>query len=159
MTLTLPRPAQRYDERDQGEVRAALERHLRAMPVPESGFYVPTVTSSGGGETITYSTAQGHYTRVGSLVWFAADLTLATKSGGSGNIQVSLPVAACDNLTQAVPVVIDAMGATWTGAPQARIFNLGTIVRIRELVSGAQTAAWGKLGATCIIRVTGTYRV
>lgn len=158
INVLIPPPPERYDLRDQTDLRRTLDTVFRTLDPLTNGLYTPVITSSGGGETLTYGTQLGQWFRLGALTWFAADMTLATKAGGAGDIQVSLPAAAGNTLTQVITAYVDVMGATFVGAPLARIFNLGTTVRIRELVAGSGAAAWAKLGATSIIRVTGMYQ-
>lgn len=154
--MSLPRPLERYNEENERQTRLQLDQRLTAL-APQAGTYTPVVTSSGGGETVTYSTQLGYWVRVGSLVWFSANLVLATKSGGSGDIQVSLPAMPADGPSSAVAVSVDAMAAGWTGAPMARVSFSANAVLVRELASGAAAQAWSKLGSTGIIRLTGSY--
>jgi hypothetical protein len=154
--MMLPAPQRQYDAENETQTRHQVERELRTL-TPSSGSYTPVITSSGGGETLTYTTQLGQWVREGNLIWFAADIQLATKSGGSADILVSLPAVAASLLKQTVTVEVDGHGAGWTGAPVASITTGATTAVIRELVTGSTAAAWTKLGATGVIRLTGTY--
>jgi hypothetical protein len=151
----LPQPLWQYDARNEAETRIQIARYLQQL-TPQSGTYDPDVTSSGGGETVTYSTRSGVWARVGPLIIFAVHVTLATKSGGSGDIRVSIP--ALGTILEHTPAVtVDNMAAGWTGAPQAIIQTGVPYLLVRELVTGALAQAWTKLGATGSIRLTGMY--
>lgn len=149
-------PPMKYDLNDQTQLRAAVERELRAV-TPQFGTYIPSISSSGGGETLTYSTQLGQWLRLGALVWFHAEVTLATKSGGSGEIQISLPAPASAGTAPSVALYLNNMAAGWTGSAVANI-NAGTaIIRVREYAAGVTAASWTKLGSTGGFRATGVY--
>lgn len=57
------------------------------------GTYVPTLTGQTTAPTVTYSQQLGFYTVIGNRVHVDVLLSLATLSGGSGNVLISLPFA------------------------------------------------------------------
>lgn len=156
-TFFVQPPSPRYETGNETEFRRGLELYIRTLPTVDSGDYVPVVSSSGGGETLTYTTQLGRWVRTGPLTWFTANIILATKSGGSGDIWVRLPTPSASGRVQILAVQIDNMAAGWTGAPMATIASGAGVVQIREMVAGAAAQAWAKLGATGGLYVTGTY--
>jgi len=156
-TPLLHPPTERYDVGDQRQLRDRLRQAFVAL-FPTAGAYIPVVTSSGGGETVTYTTQLGRWVRFGGLVWFSANLVLASKSGGSGDLQVSLPHSPESVMPTALSIWTDSMSATWTGAPVARITPSAGAALVAEYASGVITSAWSKLGSTGIIRLSGVYQ-
>jgi hypothetical protein len=152
----LPRATPRYDERDQLELRREIERVITAIE-PTTGKYTPVLTSSGGGQTVTYSTQKGHWWRQGDLVWFSAEIVLATLAGGSGDIRVSLPIRPESNQSAPVAAALFNHGATFTGAPNVRVDASIPAVVVKEWTGGTAAQAWTKLGATGAIRLSGSY--
>ena len=55
----------------------------------EEGTYTPTIISSGGGQTATYSVTTARYTKIGRVVTLDFDVALSTVSGGSGDALLS----------------------------------------------------------------------
>jgi hypothetical protein len=155
----LPQPGERYDYQNEAQSRRILNEAIRFL-TPQFGTYVPTIASSGGGETVGYGTQLGVWARIGVLMWFSADIRLSSVSGGSGQLRVTLPVLAGDiGMAQAASAVIDNMAAGWTGAPMADITpTLGYAV-VSELETGNPANAWASLTSTSEIRLTGSYLV
>jgi hypothetical protein len=150
------RPLTRYDERDQAEFRRDLDGAMRAL-TPTTGKYTPVISSSGGGETVTYTTQIGYWWRIGDYVWFGAEIVLASLSGGSGDIRISLPIRPESNQTAPVVAALHQMAAGWTGAPNARVLPAQVAVLLKEYSGGSAAAAWSKLGSTGTIRLSGSY--
>ena len=59
----------------------------------EEGTWTPVVTGSSTNPTITYNLQAGTYTKIGNLVNVSIQLGM-TRTGGTGNWQVSLPFTA-----------------------------------------------------------------
>ena len=59
----------------------------------EEGSWTPVVTGSSTNPTITYNLQAGTYTKIGNLVNVSIQLGM-TRTGGTGNWQVSLPFTA-----------------------------------------------------------------
>jgi len=59
----------------------------------EEGTWTPVVTGSSTNPTITYNFQTGTYTKIGNLVTASIQLGM-TRTGGTGNWQVSLPFTA-----------------------------------------------------------------
>lgn len=155
--IPLPAPLPQYDRDNEAHTRTGLEKAITTLE-QSSGRYTPVVTSSGGGETMTYSVQTGLWIRWGAVIWFSAAITLASKAGGSGDIRVSLPVFASAKADPPISVRITAMSATWTGAPVANVSSGTAFLRVQEFAAGVVAAAWTKLGATGVIQVAGIYQ-
>jgi hypothetical protein len=56
-----------------------------------SGTWTPAITGSTSNPTITYTTQVGKYTQLGNVVFFSMFVEVATVSGGSGWLRISLP--------------------------------------------------------------------
>ena len=67
--------------------------------------WIPGVDGSTGGPTVTYTTREGKYTRIGSLILYSIRMTINTISGGTGNARFTLP------LQVASGAVNDVMGS------------------------------------------------
>ena len=52
----------------------------------ETGTWTPTFAGSGSNPTITYSTQNGYYTKIGNLVYLTFRIGVSSTSGGSGNL-------------------------------------------------------------------------
>lgn len=58
----------------------------------ETGTWTPVLTASTTNPTVSYGTRTGRYTRIGDRVFAEFDVPITTRSGGSGNAQISLPL-------------------------------------------------------------------
>lgn len=61
------------------------------LTVYDEGTWTPTVTGSSSNPTITYTSQNGSYVRIGKAVLFVFSVGITTTSGGSGDIRISLP--------------------------------------------------------------------
>lgn len=59
----------------------------------DEGTWTPVITASSSNPTVTYSRQRGKYVRVGNVVTVSVDLIWGAISGGSGDVQLSLPFA------------------------------------------------------------------
>ena len=59
--------------------------------------WTPEITASTSAPTITYSIQHGHYITFGTLVYVGGIVVVSTVSGGSGNLQVTLPFTVHDD--------------------------------------------------------------
>lgn len=59
----------------------------------DEGTYTPVFTASSSNPTVTYTRQRGKYVRVGNVVTISVDLIWSAISGGSGDVQLSLPFA------------------------------------------------------------------
>ena len=57
----------------------------------EEGNWTPTITRSGSGLSISLSNARGRYQKIGNIVWYWFDITVASISGGRGTYYINLP--------------------------------------------------------------------
>lgn len=70
-----------------------LERRLKEterIEVGTRGTYTPTYQGSTTGGTTTYTTQQGWYIRIGSVI-FATGTLIWTNATGTGNVRILLP--------------------------------------------------------------------
>lgn len=54
----------------------------------EEGTFTPTFNGTGGNPTITYSSQNGNYIKIGRLCFVSINLAWSAASGGSGNLRV-----------------------------------------------------------------------
>jgi len=59
----------------------------------DEGTYTPVFTASSSNPTVTYGLQRGKYVRVGNSVTVSVFITWSAFSGGSGDLQISLPFA------------------------------------------------------------------
>jgi hypothetical protein len=59
----------------------------------DEGTYTPVFTASSSNPTVTYGLQRGKYVRVGNTVTVSVFITWSAFSGGSGDLQISLPFA------------------------------------------------------------------
>lgn len=57
----------------------------------EEGTFTPVITGSSSNPTVTYGLQRGNYVKVGKLVLASVYVDWSAFSGGSGNVEVSLP--------------------------------------------------------------------
>jgi hypothetical protein len=57
----------------------------------EEGTFTPVITGSGSNPTIVYGQQSGVYTKVGNWVYASMQMGLTSRSGGTGNWNISLP--------------------------------------------------------------------
>lgn len=105
-------------------------------PAYELGTWVPTVTSTGG--TITALTASGRYTRNGRKYSCDIRIVITTVGSGTGNLNVSLPVAAANIAPiQAVGIFREVVATGDTGP--ITVTNDGTANAILYPISAIAT--------------------
>ena len=85
----------------------------------EEGTWTPVVTGSSTNPTITYNLQAGTYTKIGNLVNVSIQLGM-TRTGGTGNWQVSLPFTAA-----------------------AGNYYAGSIGAVSQFTHGASLIQWG----------------
>lgn len=71
-----------------------LSRGASVWAVSGEATFAPVVTLGGASTSITYATQQGYYFQIGYMVFATYNIVLASKGSGSGNVSISLPVAA-----------------------------------------------------------------
>lgn len=101
----------------------AISRLIKGAPDYESGIWTPTLGATSADGSHTYSQNEGHYARVGNIVWLAATVAVTTLDGAmSGNVAIKgLPftsslsgVGVAFTVSRAVGVNIDAAGGYTT---------------------------------------------
>ena len=66
----------------------------------QTGTWTPEYVPTSGSTTITYDAQTGNYTRIGNVVHFSIHLGTDSRSGGSGNVTINLPIASKTGITQ-----------------------------------------------------------
>ncbi len=64
----------------------------------ESGTFTPTLRFGGSTAGIAYNGRYGYYTRVGNLVTFHVHIALSSKGSATGDVNVSFPFPAAENI-------------------------------------------------------------
>jgi hypothetical protein len=98
----------------------------------DEGTWNPAITGSTGDPTVTYTTQAGKYTQIGNVLFYNANITINTYSGGTGDARFSMP---------------STVGTTVIGV--ARLNNVdvpGTPVDLTFTATG--TVAWGTIQST-----------
>jgi hypothetical protein len=134
--------------------------------VPYTAFttYSPTLAFGGGSTGITYSTRNGGYFQVGSLVWFYIDLHLSSKGSSTGNATITLPltvnasVGSIDYLWYAV-LGSFAAGTTYCIAETAGSGTTLALYQVNGSTGSASNITNSTFGGTDFLRISGTYLV
>jgi len=130
----------------------------------EEGTFTPAITGETTNPTVSYSTQQGYYTRVGRVVTINIRMTLSAYSGGSGNVLISgLPFAASGTgspFSMYMELSNVTFGAGYTSVSY-RPLTGQTYGRFNAVGSGVATAALtvSALTSTSDIIVSGVYLV
>lgn len=91
----------------------------------EQGTFTPAYGGAGSDPTVTYSTQNGRYVKVGSLVQATIELETSAVSGGSGSLLITgLPFAALNNRYVGAAFVGYAFGFT-TRCPRSGFVGIG----------------------------------
>ena len=125
--------------------------------------YTPTLTAVTTDPVLgTGGTAVGAYIKIDKIVHFRAQVTFggASRSAGSGQYRIALPVASTSSAAQVVPIIFSCAGNFYRAIGQINASG-STIIAIRygdggttAVATNALPAAWAN-GDTFII--TGTY--
>ena len=60
----------------------------------EEGTFTPTLNTTGGGDSWTYTAQDGYYLKIGAYVWVSMNVSWSNRSGGSGQFRMgNLPFA------------------------------------------------------------------
>jgi len=133
-------------------------------PVVNATSYTPTITTSGTSPTtLTFSTQFGRYYAIGPLCHFVANIVVNafTIGGGTGNIQVSIPIAAgafspaslLNVQIQNCTIGVTTQSLNGTIASGASVLTISQNITIATVTPLPLSA----LSATAIITVSGTY--
>lgn len=107
----------------------------------EEGTFTVAVTTAGGGETVTYDSRSGIYTKTGRAVAVYGAFDLATFSGGSSTVRVSLPFTAA-NAFMPLPVSGQSGFGTAPGVVQTNnSATTGSLLALSNLNSGIDATA------------------
>ncbi len=63
----------------------------QTLSIYQESTWTPAIQGSGGNPTVTYGVQSGVFTRIGRVVFYIITLSIATISGGSGDIRLTLP--------------------------------------------------------------------
>lgn len=126
------------------------------------GTWTPTVIGSGSNPTVTYTAQVGRYNRTGNSVLLTAQVILATKSGGSGNVGIGgLPYTTANVTNQEYVFATTTQNVTYdasTTCIQARTqANKATIPLFDEIISATTLAdvSVANTGATASLWISG----
>lgn len=101
----------------------------------DEGTFTPAIISTGTDPTVTYTTQDGVYTRIGNVVFCKFFIAINTYSGGTGNLQISgLPFTSAND-TVGVRNGYITQGMAWQGGytcPTISIGQNGTIITLVE---------------------------
>lgn len=122
--------------------------------------YSPAISSTGGGETVNYSSQSGVYTRIGSIVVVSGSVAVSSISGGSGQAQISLPLTANSTYLSFGSInMIDVTAGASVLYYNCRTQLGSTLMKITgyESNSSAQFLTWADLGSTPTLNFSITY--
>jgi len=128
----------------------------------EEGTWTPSLVSSGGGETVTYSGLRtGRYTKIGRVVYFQVDVQLATQSGGSGNARITgLPFTAEGNAVTGGATAAFWSGTTTVSPPFGNVVLSDTRIDLRYNNTTTSTEfPWANVGSNARFLLIGFYTV
>ena len=127
----------------------------------DEGTYTPVFTASSSNPTVTYGLQRGKYVRVGNTVTVSVFITWSALSGGSGDLQISLPFAGESSVgAGAAGAIADLTGFTFAAGrtfcsvrPNSNVLY-ATFPQSGSLVSTsnttvAQTASSGLIVFSC----------
>lgn len=124
------------------------------------GTWTPTVTGSSSNPTITYNQQDGEYTRIGNVVLYDISINIATYSGGSGTLQISLPFAT----TRSMRGTITGSLINFSGTPVTSAFLPVVSTAVGRLRTTADNGAFtdesvSAFQAGTVFQATGFYFV
>ena len=100
----------------------------------EEDSYTPEILGSISNPTVTYTRQDGYYVRVGDYVWVSVYIIINTISGGSGGLDITLPITpvtgseAIGNITTVFvpfnPSAAYQATITYPGITAIKIFNV-----------------------------------
>lgn len=123
----------------------------------------PTITSSGGGESVGYSTQVGRYTKIGNTVFIDIAIELSSLSGGSGTVRVSsLPFTSSSTFSSAGSIYLD--NVTFGAGVFYYSVNLGASSTFATIAGTRSAAArlglaWGLINNTSKFHISMIYSV
>jgi hypothetical protein len=127
----------------------------------ESGTFTPKLEGDSGTSNHTYSRQDGHYYKIGSLVWFTATISLSAKDAGmGGNVKFSgLPFIVSQHTSGA----ISEYGDIATGGKEL-VVSLRTGVNFGRLQLSGDNVWFLTLPASALanyptITISGCYKV
>jgi len=138
-------------------------RSLVAADLPVSGTYTPTIVPDVGNfNTLTFSTQNGTYIRLGNLVIATVSLTLSAynSTGSSGSISITLPITPASDGTNPQGTVL-TQNVTYTGQLSAQVTVSQPGFYLIGSVAGGSTNTVSVTGisSTSLIRATVAYFV
>ena len=132
----------------------------------EEGTFTPAINGTGGAPTVTYVTANtwGYYTKVGRVVNFALEVRTSSRSGGSGDLQITgLPFAVGNISDIAFESAVSLYNISFNTSAlyTAECYQNQTFFYIRGSVSNTSSSNlsvtdWSNATPT-LIRITGSY--
>lgn len=89
----------------------------------DEGTWSPAITGSvSNPTTLTYDVQLGQYTQIGNVMFYNFRLDINTITGGSGNIQISLPTTLPSGSGKSASAAVRIAGVDVTGTPYNAVF-------------------------------------
>ena len=136
------------------------EKEVHGLKI-ESGTFTPKLEGDSGTSNHTYSQQVGHYYKIGSLVWFTANIALSAKDAGmGGNVKFSgLPFI----VSQFTSGIISEYGNIATGGKEL-VVNLRVGVNFGRLQLSGDNVSFLLLPASALandshITISGGYKI
>jgi hypothetical protein len=122
----------------------------------EEGTWTPAFTSTGGGETISYSSSSATYTKIGNRVICNFDFTVNTVSGGSGNTRLTgLPFTSSSTSNPGALIISYYDNWVTNGPAGGNVNTSNTLIDLRTFGAiDSPALAWSNVKAST--RLIGT---
>ena len=134
-----------------------------SLSIYTTGTYTPTITGSSSNPSIGYTTQLGRYTKIGDRVTCLSIVIISSKSGGSGNAQVSAFPFTLKNVSGNATMTIGFIvsGVTFSGYLNGQITANNTNMIFQQNSSGASNASIqvSALAATTQVKTVIIYEV
>jgi|TARA_Y100000296_G_C5091668_1_gene215159 hypothetical protein len=131
----------------------------------EEGTYVPTMTYSSGGGSMTMKSGEDTlmYTKIGRKVFIQGKLEISTQSSGAGYVQISLPftVGDFDDFAERFGSLICAgdISTNWTGVPGLQANAGATTITMYDFWDGSPQSTGGHMTSNTMMFVDVNYMV
>lgn len=103
---------------------------------PITGTWTPAITGTTSNPTVTYTTQVGKYTKINNICFYSFFIRINTYSGGSGNVNVSLPfTAASTNSADSTVATLYASGVDFSGTVISILFQVSNGTSVGSFLS------------------------
>ena len=125
----------------------------------EEGTFTPVYSGSSGNPTVTYSTQEGYYTKIGRVVTFSIKLITTSSSGGSGDLGITgLPFIGSTGQGASLQFSLGFASNVLQALPQTTNLILYNSYAGTSNVQAPTSALTSAVGSTFLILV-GQYKV